>query len=106
MALSRDEDKALDFSACFRGCPDNLKQRVSLLKRASFTDRSISCLPFLGYSWVLGLRNILNSFLTVFLPSGDKELVDMIYRKRYPEKGPRIAVVGGGTGFIGFIAGA
>lgn len=47
---------------------------------------------------VLGLRNILNSFLTVFMPSGDKELVDMIYRKRYLEKGPRIAVVGGGTG--------
>ena len=50
---------------------------------------------FLG---VLGLRNILGSLLAVFLPHTDKELVDMIYRKRYLEKGPRIVAVGGGTG--------
>ena len=50
---------------------------------------------FLG---VLGLRNILSSFINVFLPGGNKELVDMIYRKRYLEKGPRIVTVGGGTG--------
>lgn len=50
---------------------------------------------FLG---VLGLRNILSSFINVFLPGGDRELVDMIYRKRYLEKGPRIVTVGGGTG--------
>jgi len=50
---------------------------------------------FLG---VLGLRNILSSFINVFVPGGDKELVDMIYRKRYLEKGPRIVTVGGGTG--------
>ena len=34
----------------------------------------------------------------MFVPGGDKELVDMIYRKRYLEKGPRIVTVGGGTG--------
>ena len=34
----------------------------------------------------------------MFLPGGDRELVDMIYRKRYLEKGPRIVTVGGGTG--------
>ena len=50
---------------------------------------------FLG---VLGLRNILSSFINVFVPGGDKELVYMIYRKRYLEKGPRIVTVGGGTG--------
>ena len=50
---------------------------------------------FLG---VLGLRNILSSFIAVFLPHGERELVDMIYRKRYLEKGPRIVAVGGGTG--------
>lgn len=47
---------------------------------------------------VLGLRKIINSLLAVFMPQGEKELVDMVYRKRYLEKGPRVVAVGGGTG--------
>lgn len=66
----------------------------------SFFNRAICILAiilgvFLG---ILGLRNILGSFIAVFLPQGEKELVDIIYRKRYLEKGPRIVAIGGGTG--------
>lgn len=70
------------------------------LIEVSFFNRAICILAiilgvFLG---ILGLRNILGSFITVFLPQGEKELVDIIYRKRYLEKGPRIVAIGGGTG--------
>src|SRR3990167_7107154 len=70
------------------------------LIEVSFFNRAICILAvilgvFLG---ILGLRNILGSFIAVFLPQGEKELVDIIYRKRYLEKGPRIVAIGGGTG--------
>ena len=70
------------------------------LIEVSFFNRAICILAiilgvFLG---ILGLRNILASFIAVFLPQGEKELVDIIYRKRYLEKGPRIVAIGGGTG--------
>lgn len=70
------------------------------LVEVSFFNRAICILAiilgvFLG---ILGLRNILGSFIAVFLPQGEKELVDIIYRKRYLEKGPRIVAIGGGTG--------
>ncbi|OGX42619.1 MAG: hypothetical protein A3H41_01090 [Omnitrophica WOR_2 bacterium RIFCSPLOWO2_02_FULL_45_28] len=70
------------------------------LIEVSFLNRAICILAimvgvFLG---ILGLRNMLGSFIAVFLPQGEKELVDIIYRKRYLEKGPRIVAIGGGTG--------
>ncbi|HAH19805.1 MAG: hypothetical protein A2Y00_10810 [Omnitrophica WOR_2 bacterium GWF2_43_52] len=57
---------------------------------------------FLG---ILGLRNILGSFINVFIPPGEREIVDMIYRKRYLEKGPRIVAIGGGTGLSALLYG-
>lgn len=54
---------------------------------------------------VIGLRNILSSLVAVFLPQGEKELVDIIYRKRYLEKGPRITAIGGGTGLSVLLSG-
>lgn len=70
------------------------------LIEVSFFNRALCILAiiigvFLG---IIGLRNILGSFITVFLPHGERELVDIIYRKRYLEKGPRIVAIGGGTG--------
>jgi uncharacterized cofD-like protein len=77
------------------------------LIEVSFFNRAICILAiilgvFLG---ILGLRNILGSFITVFLPQGEKELVDIIYRKRYLEKGPRIVAIGGGTGLAVLLQG-
>ena len=47
---------------------------------------------------VTGIKRIIKSFVTVFLPEREDELVDKIYQKRVLEKGPRIVVLGGGTG--------
>ncbi|UCH12941.1 MAG: YvcK family protein [Candidatus Omnitrophota bacterium] len=45
-----------------------------------------------------GVRRIVASFITIFLPRREQELVDIVYQKRHLSKGYRIAVIGGGTG--------
>ena len=47
---------------------------------------------------VTGIKKIIKSLVTIFLPEGDSELVDKVYQRRVLEKGARIVVVGGGTG--------
>lgn len=47
---------------------------------------------------VTGIKRIVKSFVAVFLPEGKDELVDRIYQKRVLDRGPRLVVVGGGTG--------
>lgn len=49
-------------------------------------------------SVVTGIKRIIKSFLAILLPQREDELVDKVYQKRILEKGPRIVVVGGGTG--------
>ncbi len=41
---------------------------------------------------------MVKSFITIFLPNREKELVEIVYQKRQLEKGPKIVVIGGGTG--------
>jgi len=47
---------------------------------------------------ISGVKRMLKSFLTVFLPGKESELVDKIYTKRILEKGPRVVAIGGGHG--------
>lgn len=47
---------------------------------------------------ITGIKRIIKSFVRVFLPQGEDELVDKIYQMRILEKGSRIVVIGGGTG--------
>ncbi|MDP2912713.1 MAG: YvcK family protein [Candidatus Omnitrophota bacterium] len=47
---------------------------------------------------ITGIKRIIKSFVAVFLPQGDDELVEKIYQKRVLDRGPKIAVIGGGTG--------
>ena len=47
---------------------------------------------------IYGIKRMVKSFVTVFLPKREKELVDIVYHHRQLEKGPKIVVVGGGTG--------
>lgn len=47
---------------------------------------------------IYGIKRMVKSFITVFLPKREKELVDIVYHHRQLEKGPKIVVVGGGTG--------
>lgn len=46
---------------------------------------------------VTGIKRIIKSVIAVFLPR-EGELVDKMYQKRVLDKGPRIAIIGGGTG--------
>lgn len=64
-------------------------------------------IPFLGVIFVLfgtiiiftGIKRMVKSFITIFMPvEREKELVDIIYKKRQLSRGPRIVVIGGGTG--------
>jgi uncharacterized cofD-like protein len=74
---------------------------VSFFKRALY----IMVIMVGAFAGIVGLRNIVRSFINVFLPQGEKELVEIIYRKRYLEKGPRIVAIGGGSGLSVLLAG-
>lgn len=55
---------------------------------------------------ITGTKRIVNSLITILLPPPkDKELVDIVYRKRQLEKGPRLTVIGGGRGFVNILKG-
>lgn len=49
-------------------------------------------------SVITGIKRIIKSFVTIFLPQREDALVDKVYSKRILERGPKIVVVGGGTG--------
>lgn len=46
----------------------------------------------------VSIRKIIKSVVTVLLPQRESELVNIMYQKRYLERGPRIVVIGGGSG--------
>jgi uncharacterized cofD-like protein len=51
-----------------------------------------------GLIVITGVSRIIKSFVTVFLPQREEELVDKIYQRRILKKGARIVAIGGGTG--------
>lgn len=54
---------------------------------------------FIGIAVIfIGMLKMVASFITIFLPKREQELVDIVYQKRHLSKGHRIAVIGGGTG--------
>ena len=54
---------------------------------------------------VMGMGKMIVSLLTLFLPKGERELVNILYQKRYLERGPKIVVIGGGHGLSHLIFG-
>lgn len=54
---------------------------------------------------ITGVKRIINSLITIFLPSTDKELVDIVYKKRQLERGPRVVAIGGGAGLATLLHG-
>lgn len=46
----------------------------------------------------VSVRKIIKSVVTVLLPQREGELVDIMYQKRYLERGPKIVAIGGGSG--------
>jgi len=54
---------------------------------------------------VLGIGKLIVSFITLFLPEGERELVNILYEKRFLERGPKIVTVGGGHGLSNLLLG-
>lgn len=72
---------------------------VLILEQRSNNRLWASIVVILGIIGVItGIKRILKSFITIFLPEHEEDLVDIIYQKRLLERGPRIVVIGGGTG--------
>jgi uncharacterized cofD-like protein len=58
-----------------------------------------SLIVLLGAAIVaVSLRKIIKSVVTVLLPQRENEFVNIMYQRRYLERGPRIVVIGGGSG--------
>ena len=53
----------------------------------------------------VGLERTVKSFLSVFLPKEEKKILDLIYQKRQLAQGPKIVVIGGGTGLSTLLLG-
>ncbi len=54
---------------------------------------------------ILGVGKLIVSFITLFLPEGERELVNILYEKRFLERGPKIVTVGGGHGLSNLLLG-
>ncbi len=54
---------------------------------------------------VIGMGKMIVSLITLFLPKGERELVNILYQKRYLERGPKIVTIGGGHGLSHLIFG-
>ncbi|MDE2009098.1 MAG: YvcK family protein [Candidatus Omnitrophica bacterium] len=47
---------------------------------------------------VLGMGKMIISLLTLFLPQRERDIVDILYRRRFLERGPKVVAIGGGHG--------
>lgn len=47
---------------------------------------------------VMGIVKLTVSLITLFLPQREQDLVNILYKKRYLERGPKIVAIGGGHG--------
>ena len=54
---------------------------------------------------VLGMGKMIVSLLTIFLPKGEQDLVNILYQRRYLDRGPKIVTIGGGHGLSHLIYG-
>jgi uncharacterized cofD-like protein len=58
-----------------------------------------SLIVLLGVACVaISIRKIIKSVVAVLLPQREGELVNIMYQKRHLERGPKIVVIGGGSG--------
>jgi hypothetical protein len=54
---------------------------------------------------VLGIVKTIISLITLFLPERERDLVHILYQRRYLERGPKVVVVGGGHGLSNLLFG-
>jgi uncharacterized cofD-like protein len=55
--------------------------------------------------FAVGLRNMVRSIVMTLLPEGAENLADRIYHQRQLERGPKVVVIGGGTGLATLLRG-
>lgn len=58
-----------------------------------------------GLLLIEGIRSLIASMVEALVPSKKGQIMDMIYHKRYLEKGPKVVVIGGGTGLSTMLSG-
>jgi len=66
-------------------------------------DAILFCFSFVGF--VAGTKSLIKSFFEAIYPEKNKELIDIIYEKRFLSKGPKIVAIGGGTGLSTILEG-
>lgn len=54
---------------------------------------------------VISMGKMIVSLITLFLPEGERELVNILYQRRYLERGPKIVAIGGGHGLSHLLLG-
>ncbi len=54
---------------------------------------------------LLGVLKVLVSFISLFLPEHERDLVKVLYQRRYLERGPKIVAIGGGHGLSNLLFG-
>ncbi len=54
---------------------------------------------------VLGMAKMTVSLITLFLPQRERDIVNILYQRRYLERGPRIVTIGGGHGLSHLLLG-
>lgn len=54
---------------------------------------------------VTGMRKMIKSVVTIFLPHREQEMVELMFARRQRERGPRIVALGGGTGLSVLLSG-
>ncbi|MDE2028145.1 MAG: uridine diphosphate-N-acetylglucosamine-binding protein YvcK [Candidatus Omnitrophica bacterium] len=54
---------------------------------------------------VLSIGKLIISLLTLFLPQRERDIVDILYQRRYLERGPKVVAIGGGHGLSHLLLG-
>ena len=54
---------------------------------------------------VIAIGKMIVSLITLFLPERERDLVNILYQKRYLERGPKIVAMGGGHGLSNLLLG-
>ncbi|MBU4488672.1 MAG: YvcK family protein [Candidatus Omnitrophica bacterium] len=72
---------------------------IMVINRDANNKAAVSVVILFGIiGLIVAIKNIVKSVVTVFLPQREEELVDIVYQKRYLERGSNIVTIGGGTG--------
>jgi len=54
---------------------------------------------------VIGFKRLLNSIISVLLPDDEGRIVEVMYTRQHLRRGPKIVVIGGGTGLSALLRG-